>query len=354
MNKIDTHLAATVMPTFKAVGPNPGAYFGPNSTVDCDYVNMLQEEICAVIAYTGASLSKTAYNQLLAAINVMVNAAVASGIPNVQADVVPKLGANLKTNGFQITSGSNINGLNITPYAGGIIDLNSATVIVSTLLAGTPGLDPDGIDLAIADEQHFQNSTSNAHAHAFDVSNSGLRIGEMPFTTHITTILDEDDFVSDSATATITQQSAKAYVDAFPNVNDRKYFTITHNVPIKLLALTYYYFARTENVISNATTGFAYAPNGYALRLKAGTISNIEICVGTALASGESASCTLRDGQTNTAPTGITLTNAANVYNNPAFSYHSSSDMYIYLEIYAVAGVASARNFTYSFTYVAD
>ncbi len=354
MNKIDTHLAATVMPTFKAVGPNPNGYFGPNSTVDCDYVNMLQEEICNVIAHTGAGLSKTAYNQLLAAINVMVNAAVSSGIPNVEADVVPKLGANLKVNGFQIQSTSNVNGLNITPYAGGIIDLNSSTVIVDVLLCGTPGMDSQGIGLSQLGQQQFQSITSNAHSHAFDLTDSGFRINELPLTTRITTILDEDDFASNSATATITQQSAKAYVDVFPTTNDHKYFTVSHEVPIKLLALTYYYFAYTSTVISNATTGFAYAPNGYALRLKAGTISNIEICLGTALASGESATCTIRDGQTTTAPTGITLTSAANVYNNPAFSYHSSSDMYIYLEIYAVAGFASARNFTYSFTYVAD
>jgi hypothetical protein len=48
-------------------------------------------------------------------------------------------------------------------------------------------------------------------ARVFDISASGLLLGSGA---RITQILDEDDMASDSATAGITQQSAKAYIDA--------------------------------------------------------------------------------------------------------------------------------------------
>lgn len=58
------------------------------------------------------------------------------------------------------------------------------------------------------DTQDYQTGGSSR----LDISDSGVRLGGA--NTRVTTILDEDNMVSDSATALATQQSIKAYVDA--------------------------------------------------------------------------------------------------------------------------------------------
>jgi hypothetical protein len=58
------------------------------------------------------------------------------------------------------------------------------------------------------DTQNFVTGGSSR----MDISNSGLRLGAA--NSRVTTILDEDNMVSNSATALATQQSIKAYVDA--------------------------------------------------------------------------------------------------------------------------------------------
>ena len=47
-----------------------------------------------------------------------------------------------------------------------------------------------------------------------DVTDAGLSLGDYQTNVSVSTILDEDDMASDSATALVTQQSIKAYVDA--------------------------------------------------------------------------------------------------------------------------------------------
>jgi hypothetical protein len=49
-----------------------------------------------------------------------------------------------------------------------------------------------------------------------DVTDAGLSLGDYQTNVSVSTILDEDDMASDSATALVTQQSVKAYVDAHP------------------------------------------------------------------------------------------------------------------------------------------
>lgn len=49
-----------------------------------------------------------------------------------------------------------------------------------------------------------------------DITNSGFCLGDNTTNISVSTILDEDDMASDSATALVTQQSIKAYVDAHP------------------------------------------------------------------------------------------------------------------------------------------
>lgn len=76
MYRIDNITAVPAMPTPDPVGPNPNGYFykGDPTTgtlatiVDDHFLNVLQEEICNVIADASITLSKTTYNQLLLAI----------------------------------------------------------------------------------------------------------------------------------------------------------------------------------------------------------------------------------------------------------------------------------------------
>lgn len=60
-----------------------------------------------------------------------------------------------------------------------------------------------------ADAQSFETGGTSR----LDLSNSGMRLGAA--NARVTTILDEDNMASDSATALATQQSIKAYTDTF-------------------------------------------------------------------------------------------------------------------------------------------
>lgn len=75
MYKIDNATAVAVMPTPGSVGPVPNGYFkrragsiATTTSVSIDFLNSLQEELCFVIEETGATLSKTTYDQLATAI----------------------------------------------------------------------------------------------------------------------------------------------------------------------------------------------------------------------------------------------------------------------------------------------
>lgn len=80
MYRIDNSTASPSLPTPSAVGPNPDAFFsrGDPSTatlatiVDDDWLNMVQEELCNVAAESGSALSKTTYNQILLAIQYLI------------------------------------------------------------------------------------------------------------------------------------------------------------------------------------------------------------------------------------------------------------------------------------------
>ena len=68
--------------------------------------------------------------------------------------------------------------------------------------------DADNLISFGTDTQDFQTGGSSR----LDISDSGVRLGAA--NARVTTVLDEDDMSSDSATALATQQSVKAYVDA--------------------------------------------------------------------------------------------------------------------------------------------
>jgi hypothetical protein len=69
MHRVDNATSAAVLPTPQPVGPNPNSYFQPQTIVDVDWANALQEEICAVIENAGVVLDKTQNNQLLTVLN---------------------------------------------------------------------------------------------------------------------------------------------------------------------------------------------------------------------------------------------------------------------------------------------
>lgn len=103
----------------------------------------------------------------------LIQSAGGGAISNVVEDTSPQLGGDLDLNGNQITS----------PDGTDLIDIPNGSVDVQT------------------------NSLSR-----LDVTDSGVRLGAA--NARVTTVLDEDTMSSDSATALVTQQSVKAYVDA--------------------------------------------------------------------------------------------------------------------------------------------
>jgi len=120
-------------------------------------------------------------------------------------DASPTLGGNLVVGGYQITSTSAGN-ITLNPDTTGDIILSAADVHV-----GTNILHEGDTDTSIAfgtDSISLYSGGSNK----LDITTSGVRLGLA--NARVTTILDEDDMVSDSATALATQQSIKAYVDA--------------------------------------------------------------------------------------------------------------------------------------------
>jgi len=87
-----------------------------------------------------------------------------------------------------------------TPQLGGALDVNGKDITSAS--SGDVTISPNGTGTIILEA----GAVSRA-----DISSSGLRIGTGA---RVTTILDEDDMASDSATALATQQSIKAAIDA--------------------------------------------------------------------------------------------------------------------------------------------
>ena len=85
MYRIDNDTAATVLPTPAAVGPKPNGYFTKGNpqtgiqatTVDDDWANAVQEEICNVITAAGVTLDKTSQTQLRDAIKILIESGAA-------------------------------------------------------------------------------------------------------------------------------------------------------------------------------------------------------------------------------------------------------------------------------------
>lgn len=88
MWRIDVPSAVSVMPTPASAGAT-GFFFGgnpasstPATIADPDWFNRVQEELMSVVVAGGVTPSKTAYNQMLTAIQALITAnAVPAGLP---------------------------------------------------------------------------------------------------------------------------------------------------------------------------------------------------------------------------------------------------------------------------------
>lgn len=104
-------------------------------------------------------------------------------------------------------SSTDVNGnIVLDPNGSGAIDLSSDTVLVGADIQHSG--DTNNKITFGTDTQTFDTGASSR----LDISDSGVRMGGA--NARVTTILDEDDMVSNSATALATQQSIKAYVDS--------------------------------------------------------------------------------------------------------------------------------------------
>lgn len=110
---------------------------------------------------------------------------------------------NIKIDENTISSLNTNGSLTFSPAGNNVLDTD--TVYVGNSLQSNSS-SSTSIDFGTDTQDFLTSSTSR-----MDISSSGVRLGGA--NSRITTVLDEDDFASDSDTALITQQSAKAYVD---------------------------------------------------------------------------------------------------------------------------------------------
>lgn len=130
------------------------------------------------------------------------------GITSVVEDPTPQLGGDLDTNGNEIQSVAS-NDLVLNAASGQTLDLQ-------------------------------ENSTSR-----MDITSAGVRMGAA--NSRVTTILDEDDMSSDSATSLATQQSIKAYVDSRQIIAEK-----TINSPTNSEDETFFYTTDAITVVKLA------------------------------------------------------------------------------------------------------
>src|SRR5690349_17257787 len=147
MYRIDDATAATSLPTPESAGTE-GYFTGgnpatstPATKVRASWLNMIQEELCAILAAAGIARSKTTYNQVNAALqklyspvigsarNVVMSVTTASATATLTADEIV-VGAALGGQKFMLSSfNKTINLATVGVNAGvGGMDVGSAPV----------------------------------------------------------------------------------------------------------------------------------------------------------------------------------------------------------------------------------
>ncbi len=202
----------------------------------------------------------------------------------------------------------NVNISGVTTTAG-LVDINAGgranTFIVEDLtdnrvvIAGSGGeLEDDanltfnGVKLAVGVELDVDGQTTLDHVNVAGVSTlTTLRIGN---TNNITSILDEDNLGSDSATALATQQSIKAYVDSQVTAQDLDFQADTGG------ALSIDLDSETLSVVG---TSYEVETAGSGNQIQIGLPNNVVVSSGLTATNlsvtGVSTLTTLRIGNTN-------------------------------------------------------
>ena len=151
--------------------------------------------------------------------------------------------------------------------ATGNLNVLGPSVGVAVTLAGNAGITTTGGDLYVGgdlyikDDLTFDNLTANTGTFNTSLDIQGitttdtLKVGTNP-TVSITSILDEDDMSSDSATALATQQSIKAYVDNQITAQDLDFAGDSGNGSVDLDSETFKIEGTTNEIVTvgNGTT----------------------------------------------------------------------------------------------------
>lgn len=144
-----------------------------------------------------------------------------AGLGSLVDDPSPQLGGDLDTNGYHIGSSAGQQ-LQLTTTDSTMTIDSGAALVITSALSMTIAPDANDVDIHAPSDVNitFGSTGSDVFALRYDTTGSnplldmtstGLRLGNA--NARVTTILDEDNMASDSATALCTQQSIKAYVD---------------------------------------------------------------------------------------------------------------------------------------------
>jgi len=223
--------------------------------------------------------------------------------------------------------------LNIDPKGTGALNLGSAdaTVVVASTMTVLDEIqhtgDTDNKIVYGTDTQDYQTGGSSR----LDISDSGVRLGGA--NARVTTILDEDNMSSDSATSLATQQSIKAYVDSTSAAKSNLAFT-TGGATVA---------GGLTRHIGPAYLDTAANINKVRISLPyAGTIKNMYVISGAAPISTETFVYTAftSSGQSLT----VTLTGAANTGNDTSNSFSVSAGDFLTIELVTSASATTTTH----------
>lgn len=194
MYRVDGSTAAAALPAPNAVSGTPG-YFSdgdpatatPPTTVTAEWLNMVQEEIVAVIAATGAGLSKADRGQLNAAIGALIVAAAAPRARQILAGGLATGGGDLTTDRTITVSAASdaeaiagaLSNKALTPHSGAALVADRVAALVASAPAALNTLKE--LADALGDDPNFAATINAALAAralaARQITGAGLASG---------------------------------------------------------------------------------------------------------------------------------------------------------------------------------
>ncbi len=340
MFRNDSATAVVVLPTPGAVGPHPNGYFfggdldaGTLPTpLDFDFLNAMQEEYCYFVEFSGATLSKTDNTQLLTALQTVIGPP-GTGFFHIEQDPDPTLANNLDVGSFGIKGDVGNPNIVIAPNGTGIIEFGSTLKYTRIAHSG---------DLT----NYIDGATLTPDGVFFIDWSNGLKIGAS--TMILDAIWNDGTMANDSATALITQQSAKIYADT--NLTFTNNFYMVEGYVFNVTGTKWFYNLAQSS--TTPTTDLLYKTFAWKVPQN-GTLSNLQVTrwqnVGSTNPSDTYAlfSYTSATGITVTiATTGILTTGSDNTH-----TYHAAAGEYILMK--AIIGSGQTRSdvsYTFKFT----